>query len=466
MGLAGVIAPLPAQTPPPDKTGADIRRDDLFGPDKLWTIHIKLGAKEWQSMQPRGGTNIFGKPPAKDAPKKFDEPRELDIPKEDLHKSKINGMEFAYVKGDLEFAGKTVSDVAIRFKGNATYMASANGPRRPFKIDVNHYVEDQKIHGLAGLNLGNNALDGTRLRDALAYSVFRSASVPAPRTAFIKLYLTVAGKYDKQYAGVYTLIESVDKPFLRRHFESDKGMLLKPERVVGLPYFGENWTPYNDRYNPRREPSAEQKKRLIEFTRLVNRADTATFQKKIGDYLDVDAFLRFMAANSLVANVDSFFGTGHNYFLYLDAKTNRFTFIPWDLDLSLGNFAMAGSTSDQAEWTISQPYLGKNRLAERILAMKEHKDAYRDHLRKLTETAFAPKVMNPLIADMEKTVRSARERAFPMGGFGMGGNLRQFVAKRSESVLAQLEGKSEGKQLTIDFTFGQGKGPPGIGPKK
>jgi spore coat protein CotH len=244
-------------------------------------------------------------------------------------------------------------------------------------------------------------------------------------------------------------------------------MLLKPERIQGLPYLGESWAAYQDRYNPKREPTDAQKKRLIEFTKLVNRADDAAFAKKIGDYLDVDEFLRFMAANSLVANVDSFFGTGHNYFLYLNPRTDRFHFIPWDLDLSLGNFVFA-SAQDQLEWSIAQPYLGKNRLAERILAVEEHNKTYRDNLRLLTEKVFTPKVMNVLIADMEKTVRDAKDPKFATP-FAFPGapktDLRQFVAERSESVIAQLDGKSDGKQLTMNFFFGApGKGPPGKGP--
>ena len=39
-------------------------------------------------------------------------------------------------------------------------------------------------------------MDPTRGREALAYAVFRAAGVPAPRTAFAEVTLTVPGKYD------------------------------------------------------------------------------------------------------------------------------------------------------------------------------------------------------------------------------------------------------------------------------
>ena len=276
-------------------------------------------------------------------------------------------------------------------------------------------------------------------------------------------------KYDKTYVGVYTLIEPVDKTFLKEHFKSDKGMLLKPERIQGLPYLGEKWAAYKDKYNPKREPTEAQTARLIEFTRLINQSDDATFKKKIGQYLDVDGFLRFAAANSLICNLDSFFGLGHNYFLYLNPKTNQFHFIPWDMDLSFGGFGFGGG--DQTEWAIAQPYTGDNKLTKRVLALKEYDQAYRGHLKTLTEKAFSPKEMNASIAMLEATIKDAlaKEPTQKGGGFAFGGpggkkqDLRDFVKKRADSVVAQLEGKSQGKQLAGMGFGGGGKGPGFIG---
>ena len=56
----------------------------------------------------------------------------------------------------------------------------------------------------------------------------------------------------------------------------------------------------------------------------------------------MDEFLRFLAANALTSNLESFFALGHNYYLYLDPKTNKFVFIPGDLEFSLANFLLMG----------------------------------------------------------------------------------------------------------------------------
>jgi hypothetical protein len=448
-----------------------MKRADVFGPDKLWPIHLKLDAKEYAALDPKGGFGFGFFFPKKDEPKKEEKKKDPDA--RDTHKNKAFGIEFPWAKGDIELAGTLVKEVGIRYKGNSTYQMSTGGLKRPFKIDINHYHENQKLNGMGGFALGNGAADGTRIREALAFQVFRAAKVPAPRTAFVKLSLTVPDKHDNVYVGVYTLIEPVDKPFLQTHFANDKGMLLKPERIQGLPHFGDRWEMYKERYNPKREPTDAQKKRLIEFTKLVNQADDATFRKDIAKYLDIDAFLRFTAANSLIANLDSFFGLGHNYYLYLNPKTNKFAFIPWDVDLSFGGMGF-GSQSDQMDWSIAKPYMGSNKLTERVLAMKEHSDALRAHFKALAEGACSPETMRKSIAVLETTIKDAvaKEPAAKGGAFGFGfgftgtkkQDLRDFVSKRAESVLAQLDGKKEGKTIA-GFGFG---GPPqpakGFGP--
>src|SRR6185436_19982027 len=123
----------------------DLKRGDLFGPDKLWTIHLKLGPKEYAAMAPKGGA-LGSDFPKKDAKK--DEKKDAETP--DIHKGKGFGLEFPWVKGDLEFDGRLMKDVGIRYKGNATYGVSQQTLKRPFKIAINHYLEAQQLHGLNG----------------------------------------------------------------------------------------------------------------------------------------------------------------------------------------------------------------------------------------------------------------------------------------------------------------------------
>ena len=61
-----------------------------------------------------------------------------------------------------------------------------------------------------------------RGREALACAVFRAAGIPAPRTAYAEVTLTVPGKYDREHLGLYTVVEPVDRAFIRDRFKTDR----------------------------------------------------------------------------------------------------------------------------------------------------------------------------------------------------------------------------------------------------
>ena len=103
-----------------------------------------------------------------------------------------------------------------------------------------------RFHGLKSINLTAGAMDPSKMREALSFAVFRAAGVPAPRTAFAEATLTVPGKYDKEYLGLYTFIEQVDKTFLKDRFKNNKGLLMKPERLRGIEYLGDDWERYKE----------------------------------------------------------------------------------------------------------------------------------------------------------------------------------------------------------------------------
>lgn len=149
-------------------------------------------------------------------------------------------------------------------------------------------------------------------------------------------------------------------------------MLLKPEGLPGgLAHLGTNWKAYEDRYQPENTPTEEQKQRLIDFTKLINSGADEAFAQEIGSYLDLEAFLKFIAANALLSNLDSYLGYGHNYYLYLAPGTNKFVFIPWDLDLSLATWPAAGAPEQLVELSIHHPHAGNNKLIDRLFAIRQ-----------------------------------------------------------------------------------------------
>jgi spore coat protein CotH len=419
---------------------------EVFGLAKVWKAHLSFSAKEYEGMQPPTRHTFFGwLQPVPAA--KSDRP---------IHRNGF-GFDLPLATGTVTLGDRTFADVSIRYKGNGTYGDASRSLKRSFKIDLGRNGGDARFHGLKTINLHCGVTDPSKCREALGYALYRASGVPAPRTAFAEVRLTVPGKYDKQLLGVYTMVEQVDKAFLRRHFGDGDGLLMKPERVREFDYRGDDWARYKDSYAPKRDATAEEARRVIEFCKLVSRAGDEEFRKEIGSYLDVDGFLRFMAATALVVNPDSLFSLGHNYYLYLHPKTKRLHVFPWDMDRAFANFGIFGNAEQQMDLSLTRPYSGSNRLADRLMSLPGARQKYRKILTGLAEGCFtkesllreiakAEAAVKELVAADAKATAARLETGAPAGGYSFGypPDLRKFAEKRAASVAAQLAGKSTG----------------------
>lgn len=436
---------------------ASDREHPVFRMDRVWRIHLDIPAEEWEAIQPVGQTSGFFGPVVRANPEPANRPVRLD-----RHSSAF-GLEFPWGTGTFTTEGVSYR-VGIRFKGNSAYSAAGRGPKRPFKIDFDRVDPNGHFHGLKALNLNNNAIDSTQLREALAYAVFRAARVPASRTAFAEVTLTVPGRYDREYLGLYTLIEEVDKVFLKERFGKGQGLLLKPEvrireltrrePIAGIDDLGDEWPRYAAHYNPKNNPTAAQRERLMAFAQLVGSANDSEFAGKIDEFLDIDGFLRYLAVNAFLVNLDSYFALGHNYYIYLNPQTNRFTFIPWDLNLAFAGIVMGGSVDQLLDLSMVHPHWDENKLIDRLLAIPERRAAYLAIVRELIHEAVPQQRLEQWITDLRKETDGIRERekaaaakrkdssVFPMLTFAP--TLEKFIEKRYASVTTQLNGQTSG----------------------
>lgn len=529
--LAGMTGPLPGAEERAAPDAKDETEGD-FGLTRVWKIHLHVTSENWKALQPaRGGFPGFGPPPPGGPPnpgqpnagppnagRPNGERKPGDAapaPQAQLAPNSPRpgtgpgagpggpgpggpgpgfrpgsfGYEFEYVKADVELDGQLLKDVGLRFKGNGTYMMSASGKKRPYKIDFNRFVEDQRFHGMQQLNLHNNVMDPTHVRQALSYPVFQAAGIPSPRTAFAEVRLTIDGESDHELLGIYTVVEDVGKKFLRRHYQTSKGMLLKPKGTQGLEYKGEEWDAYAW-FEPQSKPDNAESQRLIDTVRLIHKSDDEQFRREIGEYLDTDEVARFLAANALLSNMDSFLTHVHNYYVYLPPSTKKFVLLPWDLDLSMGAFFMAGSPEQLQELSIVHPHMGDNKLLDRLMAWDAFQQLYRKHLKELNETCFGAdgittkslpvvrEAIKDLVAADAKQAAENREKElarnpggngpgrFGPPGFGPGAgmfgtpeSIDAFLKKRRQSVIAQLEGTSKGRLPGMSFGPGSFLGP-------
>jgi spore coat protein H len=442
---------------------------EIFLTTNIWDVHLRFTPEQWAAMEPKQGPRPEPRPGARGFSLQGPEGGRNGM-------MAAFGLKFDYVHADLEFGTNRFKDVGVRYKGNGTFFSSQNTLKRSLKIDLNQFVKGQKLAGMSQLNLHNSVRDPGSMNESIAYGLFNKGGVPAARTAYAKVYVTVPGKLDKKYFGLFSLVEDIGKEFLQEKFGSTKGALFKPVTPELFSDLGDDWKAYNQTYDPKGELTKEQKDRVIAFAKLVTHGDDAEFGKKLPEFLDLENFARYMALTTWLVDMDGILGVGQNYYVYLNPKTQKFMFLPWDQDQTFGQFPR-GSTAEQRErLTIRQPWSGESRFLDRVFKSADFKQLYSTKLQEFNDSILRPELIRAQVDQLAPILRSAVEEESPerfaefnkaaagemvniyMGQVGMGGtpvkSIKAFVGPRHQSVQDQLTGKSEGERIFSGFGGG------------
>lgn len=245
---------------------------------------------------------------------------------------------------DVEYNGKLYKGVGVRYKGNSSYfnVSKSGDIKLPFNLDFNHTIKDQKLPGgYDKLKLSNIFRDPSFLREVLSYEI-AGRYMPAPKANFIKVYANGV------YLGLYNNTESIDEDFLEKHFQEEKGILIKCDPIwsyeespncpkgdkSSLQYLGPDSACYRGLYEVKGENGWLE---LIQLTKTLE-----SQPEKLDSVFDVDKALWMMAFNIVLVNLDSYTGQFcHNYYLYQDSH-GVFHPLVWDMNLSFGGFRYDG----------------------------------------------------------------------------------------------------------------------------
>ncbi len=205
--------------------------------------------------------------------------------------------------------GVPLEQVSLRTKGASAVLAlaAAGSERFSFKLDLNDTLPDQTLHGRKKLNLHHEYRDPTHLREALAHEVFAGLGVKTPAASLAHVRLNGTS------LGIYTAVEEVDGAFLDARFADDEGNLYQLDEPAG--------TLARSTTEPPTYPGLEVERGMpaspapADFLALVE-ALAVPSPAAIEATLDLDASLRFLAAQAAVVHLDGYLGDGGGYFLY------------------------------------------------------------------------------------------------------------------------------------------------------
>jgi spore coat protein CotH len=206
----------------------------------------------------------------------------------------------------------------------------------------------------------------------------------------------------------------------------------------------------------------------MELCKLVSSADDDAFAQRIGDFIDLDAAARYFACEVLLSNYDGILMNGQNFLLWLDPRSGKLGFSPWDLDHSWGAFNQVGTDVERERASAFHPWVGRKRFLERLFAAPAFATAYRRELTRISTTLFTTERLDRRIDALAEAIRPAvaEDPGNRLGSFdhavgpplprednGEGGRhskayqLKRFIRNRAESIADQLAGKDPGIEL-------------------
>ena len=393
----------------------ELTLDDIFPTDRVIDVQITVPQRDWDTIRYQGRDFMT----ALGASRQF---KPMERP-------------YTYVEASVSIDGVVFPKVGLRKKG---FIGSLSHTRPSLKIKLNHVDKKGGIEGLTNLTLNNNKQDTSLMSQFMGYALFNAIGSPAPRCAYAKV--TVNG----ESLGIYSHVETVRKPLLKRAFGNSKGVLYEGTVVD----FYEDWENSFEHKRGNDERGRAQINALIDVL-----ANPKATEADIGALVDLDSFYRFWATEGLVGFWDGYSGNKNNFFAYLNPEDNKFYFIPWGMDsiftkmskLEFMNDARAPisvKTQGLIAYKLYQFETGRQRYAEALTKILDNHWNVPELLATLDKMAV---MVEPHLVPAQQTIEE--EWDGNRGGWGKSNKptfaneldkVRDFIRNRASDVQAEI----------------------------
>ena len=358
-----------------------------------------------------------------------------------------------YLKGDITFDGTAYPNTGIKFKGNSSYSNPSD--KKSFKVDMNEYVSGQEVNGLKKFNLNNCFKDPSFLREKLTLDFCNEHGIAAPRCTYSRVYI------NGTYWGLYTLVEEADNgTFLKQRFDNKQGNMFKGDPSGDLKWLGSSPASYYSKYELKTNETANDWSDLVNLLDNISNSGSF-FYDSLETAFNTASFIRNWAVDNMFANLDSYIGSGHNYFIYHDTLSNKFEWVTWDVNEAFGNFKMGLTVSqlqDLSLFHVSSPATNrplvqkmlqnttyKNSLAATVCEWLQHDFSNAGLDAKIDSLVNA--IRTDVYADTKKTYSNTHFEdnitmdlavPGPMGGTDYIMGIKPFITARRSALAAEL----------------------------
>lgn len=429
---------------------------------------------------------------------------EIIADEEDWQEMLDNAINEQFIMADVIVNGTRFQSVGIRPKGNSSLsqVASSDSDRYSFRLQFNEYIKNQTCFGLESFVINNMIGDNTYMKEYISYDLMQEIGVDAPYFGFADI------KVNGENWGMYLAVELYNTSYEQRVFNDISGMLYNVKsmemggNMQGIqngnfrqvpegqgngqeiqgnrPDF--NAIPNNDSMELPEQMNEENnsfrgmggrgssggsleytddnvesyssifdnvvgKGTDKDFNRVIQSLKILSEGEELEEYFDIDKILGYLAAHTIVVNLDSYSSSmAQNYYIY--ENKGKITILPWDYNLAWGGF-QSSSASSVINFPIDTPLSGvemsSRPLIEKLFSNTEYLERYHGYLQQLITEYFADgrfeekiNTLDALISDYVRNDNTAfctyEEYKKAVSSFITLGNLR------AESVQGQLNG--------------------------
>jgi len=280
-----------------------------------------------------------------------------------------------YLPADLTVDGTTYENVGVQYKGNSSFWF-VDGLKKPYKITMDAFVEDQNLYGFEKITLNNGVWDPTMIREIICYKIM-GKFMPAPRANLVRVRSGIVG--NMMDIGVYTSVERVNKRFLRSRLQNDSGHRYKAHSG-SLTWLGPDVSSYSSRYDVSGGDEATEYLDLIDVIDKLNNTELASLRTELDPLFSIDRAVRQITAGYALLNWDdlrAFAPNGHNYYTYQNERYGQMMILPWDWDLGL-----SGSPTENIYDLFDNPQIP---LVNRLMGIPKLKERYLAFLKMMNE---------------------------------------------------------------------------------
>ncbi len=364
---------------------------------KQLKLQLESHVKSHQSKQDQ--TETPSKTPAKnrEASEPFYRPNKiqtvhLSITSENQKRMLAALPERIYVPATFRWRNTILTDVAVRFKGNSSSQPSQKH-KRSYLIRFDKHSKEQRFLGLQRVSLDNGVQFGSLFSEPIITEILRAEGIPVHRCNYAKLYV------NGNYLGVYTNVERIDETFLTSRFGKFSGPLFKVDLGgpgSNLAFIGDEPAKYKQAFEPKSDAAKNHRNQVVDLVRTINKTDDRDFQRQMESALELDDFLKVTAVMLFSGAFDQLTGWNpHNYYLHRDARSGKWRYFAWDLDVGFCETAFSQiKVLDQwhAAWPVPTTSRA-NPLLDRINSNEALLKKYRRFAKVILERHFQPDLL-------------------------------------------------------------------------